>query len=111
VGRGRFGWAGFSAYAEMRKEIHQVLDFQRFASFRIHSAFIPHPFRKLVILLKICYIKLKQRINSLTFNALQTSLKCLIFNTFTHAKRCGRVLGGCWAGAKQGIRWFGLVLN
>jgi len=40
-------WGGFSAYAEMRKEIHQVLDFQGFAFFRNLSAIFPHSFRKI----------------------------------------------------------------
>jgi hypothetical protein len=42
------------------------------------------------ILLKTCDNKTNPRINSLIFNALQTSLKRLIFNGFTHLL----VLGG-----------------
>ena len=38
---------GFFAYAEMRKEIQQVLDFQGFAFFRNFSASFPYPFCEL----------------------------------------------------------------
>ncbi len=44
----------------------------------------------LAIFKKVCYTKPNPCINSLTFNALQTSLKRLIFKAFTHLK----VLGG-----------------
>jgi len=74
-GLGRAWGRVFSAYAEMRKEIHQVLDFQRFAlfrnSFRILSASFP------------------QCGKSLTFNALPTSSKCLSLNGFTHLYDAG----------------------
>jgi hypothetical protein len=63
-----------------RKEIHQVLDFQGFASFRKFSASSPQAFR-------IC-------VKALIFNASQTSNKCLIFNGFTHLYGAGRV--GQW---------------
>jgi len=64
-------------------------------------AFFVHPLCKLDGLLKTYDNKTNPRINSLIFNALQTSLKRLIFNSFTHLL----VLGGCQAN-KQG---FGLV--
>ncbi len=77
------GGGSFSAYAEMRKEIHEVLDFQRFSSFRNSfcklSAFFP------------------QCVKALTFNALLTSSKCLFLNVFTHLNVLGKwVKGRVW---------------
>jgi hypothetical protein len=43
------------------------------------------------IFLKTCDNKTNPRINSLIFNTLQTSLKRLIFNGFTHFNGAGRV--------------------
>jgi hypothetical protein len=61
----------------------------------LHSANFPHPFRKFSanspFVIKDVIIKPTQRINSLIFNALQTSLKRLIFNGF--AVVGGRVKG------------------
>jgi hypothetical protein len=89
------GWrtwvGGFSAYAEMRKEFYEVLDFQRFPSFRKFSASFPQAFRKLAICYKRCYNKITQRINSLIFNALLDVSKRLISNGFTHLYGAGRV--------------------
>jgi hypothetical protein len=43
----------------------------------------------LALLLKTCYNRTNPRINSLIFNALQTSLKRLSFNAFTHLYGAG----------------------
>ncbi len=72
-GLGLVGW--FFAKLKKRKEFYQVLDFQRFASFR-------NSFRKL-------FASFSQYMKPLIFNALLTSSKSLRDNAFTHAKRCG----------------------
>jgi hypothetical protein len=68
----------------------QVLDFQQFANIK-----------QVLVSQRFAYATP----NSLIFNALQISLKRLIFNAFTHAKRCG-VVGQGWGGVVFGISHF-----
>jgi hypothetical protein len=71
---GRSGLGQFSVKPKNRKEFHQVLDFQRFA-------FLRYPLRWL-------YGGFTVTVKPLIFNALQTSLKRLSFNAFTHLYGC-----------------------
>jgi len=95
-------WSGFGVALEWLWSKRQVLDFQRFDNikqvlvFQLFAFTTPNP---------------------LIFNALQTSLKCLIFNAFTHllvldgwvkgrvlSKDKVRVLGGAKQTSK-GLAW------
>ena len=94
------GWGGswggvFSHMRKCEKKFIKCLIFNGLIFFAIFS----HPFRKLFAKLtssKKCVItKPAKRINSLIFNALPTSRKCLIFNGFKHTQGSGR---GAWWG-------------
>jgi hypothetical protein len=75
----------------MRKEIHQVLDFQRFASFRKFSASFPQAFRKLAILLKTYDNKINATHQLLDFQRFANITQTLDFQRFYASQRCGRV--------------------
>jgi hypothetical protein len=79
-GVGGLGVGSFSAYAEMRKETHQVLDFQRFASFRNSSASFPQAFRNLSATHQL-----------LDFQRFANIKQVLDFQGFYASLRCGRV--------------------
>jgi hypothetical protein len=107
-----WGWVLGAGFLHMRKCGKKFIKCLIFKDLPF-SAIFPHPFRNLSANLtnsKNCVITTPTtRINSLIFNALPTSSKCLIFNGFKHFCSAGRV-GQGW-GVKQGIRWLGLVFG
>jgi hypothetical protein len=75
----------FAVHCKTAKNFTKCLIFNGFLFYAILYASFTHALRKLTILLKTCDNKTTQRINSLIFNALQTSRKCLSLNAFKQA--------------------------